>query len=283
MKRCPGFSLIELLIVIAVFSVLTGIVILMLQGGFESYSFCHEELLLQRHLDNCLKYVINGEYSRYGLQDALEIVEAKNDKIAIVPTWIDDSHYIKTFESKKKIVTLNRPVKKSGGIPVVKLKKVRDESDHKKFIQEEEFELFPATFIPGEGKNPLILDDKIQLDGHLPDDSQLQIYFYPDSTQYPDTILTLGYDTSKKLLFRTYKSKPITIPPHLPKDIKISAFNLHYFDNKNQELVFDQGKSIPRESISCISAIKVSLTMEFKGREKELSSFIYLKNICLGN
>ena len=87
-KNTSGFSLIELLIVISVFSILTGIVILMLQGGYESYSFCQEELLLQKYLDTCIEQITSGGYAAYGLQDTLEIVEAKKDKIAIVPLLV---------------------------------------------------------------------------------------------------------------------------------------------------------------------------------------------------
>ena len=87
-----ALTLIELLIAITISTILGGATVLMLRSGLDAYIYSEEQVLIQKILDETLEEISGESFKSYGIKDALEILEAKEDSISFLPLWADDSH-----------------------------------------------------------------------------------------------------------------------------------------------------------------------------------------------
>ena len=90
-KSSKGFTLLELLVVVAMLTFLIGTISLTIDGSLASWSYTKEQLSLQKVLMETMNVMIQGDYEMYGLKDSMEIMEAEPDKVAFVPPWADVS------------------------------------------------------------------------------------------------------------------------------------------------------------------------------------------------
>src|SRR3990167_1584084 len=71
-----GFTLIELLISIVLIVIISSAVFFAVQGSLDSWSWCRDQLSLQKVLAETMDTVISGSVQSFGLKDSLEIVSA---------------------------------------------------------------------------------------------------------------------------------------------------------------------------------------------------------------
>ena len=72
-------------------------------GAFESWQYCQEQLSLQKILAETMDQVISGTVKEPGLKDALEIVSAGKKSVEFVPPWVDDTHSSRSEEHTSEL------------------------------------------------------------------------------------------------------------------------------------------------------------------------------------
>jgi len=263
-----GITLIELLIALAVTSILVSVVVLALKASLDIYHFVQEDLILQKVLDEVLQETADGDFESYGIRDSLEILSASSDSIVFVPLWIDDTHRAKGLKPQPEKFILNRPFKAGAGLP----------------IGEVEFEInprpvwkpLPLELLLGEHKNPSKPDDLVISKDPLPAGAKVRFIFHPDATNFPDCTMTIKLD--KDEMTRRYKNETEILPRHNIRGVTLKNIRFQYFDNTNTEILPLDTGSISKEHIPGITAVKLSLTAAKDKKTKQGSVFVNIRN-----
>ncbi len=114
-KRVRAFTLIELLMSIAIATVITAAIYFSLSSALESWEYSQDQLALQKVLSETMEEVVSGTAAVYGLRDSLEIIAAGAKRIEFVPPWTDDTHSV---ASRDFIYTLNRRIKPGAAVAI---------------------------------------------------------------------------------------------------------------------------------------------------------------------
>jgi len=262
-KLNRAVTLMELLIAIAISTLLGATTVTMLTSSLDAYFFSEEQALVQKILDETLEEISGESMRTHGIKDALEILEAKEDSISFICLWVDDSH---RFSSKKRSFTLNRPFKLGSPIPIFEFRTNNKES----------FKPASISFIPYQQIFKGKPQDAVILNEPIPTGSQVRIIFQPEPKQAPDVIMNLSWDSKIGRILRTYKNKTESIPKKQYKELKLIEAKFQYFDNTNTQIP----ASVPEELLSSISAVKITLRLESKEQRKtyQASSFVSLRN-----
>jgi prepilin-type N-terminal cleavage/methylation domain-containing protein len=254
-----GLTLLELLITIAISSLLGATTVLMLRSSLDAYLYGEEQALINKILDDTLEEISGESFKNYGIKDALQILEARQDAIIFIPLWIDDSHRITTRNQR---LILNRPFDSGSAIPTLEFR-TKDR---------EIFEPAPITFIPRQGTIGALQKDVVIPKASLATGSQVNIIFQPDSRISSDVIMRLNWDSQTGQFLRTYKNKTERIPKGQYKGIRLTQARFQYFDNSNTEIV----PPVPEQLLSAISAVKISLTLESTAQIKKRQAFTFI-------
>lgn len=252
-KKDIGLTLIELMVAIAVSTILTGAVVFVLKGGLDAYFYSQEQILLEKVLDEGLDEVIGAGFEGYGIKDALEVLEISPTAIKFVPMWIDDSHVVKSEYAEgiqgEDVYTLNRPLKPGAALPIAEVFEPLDTSyPAKKGIWRRQ----TIAFIPPKADDPAKLDEKVYLSKKAVPGSRVRFIFQPDASAFEDCAVEIFWQDGR--LMRRYKGDVKTIPADDIAGVKLSGFKMQYFDNTNTEVAPD------KDNIANITAVKVNLT-----------------------
>lgn len=262
-KTRHALTLIELLIAISISTLLGGATVFMLRSSLDAYIYAEEQALIHKILDETLEEITGEGLRNYGIKDALEILEAKEDTISFACLWIDDT---KRVSSAKKTFTLNRPFKPGSPIPLLEFK-ANDKAN---------FTPSAITFIPRNDAAKSKTEDAVILNQPIPVGSELKIMFQPETRNYPDVAMKLKWDAQTGVFIRTYMNRKELIPRVQFKGFKLVQAKFQYFDNTNSEVL----TPVPAELFSTISAVKLILYLEpeSKGKLYQASAFINLRN-----
>jgi len=258
-----AFTLIELLIAIAISTILGGATVLMLRSGLDAYIYSEEQALIQKVLGETLEEISGESFKAYGIKDALEILEAKEDSITFLPLWVDDSH---RPSGKKQKFILNRTFSLGSSLPTLELRA----NDREDFVPA------PITFIPHQETSKGKPQDSVIPNEPLATGSQAHIVFQPDPQRFSDVIMRLSWDSLGGRFLRIYINKTEVIPKSKYKGFKLTQARFQYFDNTNMEIP----APVLAQLLSAISAVRISLSLESKSQGKmwEASRFINLRN-----
>ena len=258
-----ALTLIELLVAIAISTILGGATVLMLRSGLDAYIYGEEQALIQKVLDETLEEISGEGFRTPGIKDSLEILEAKEDSISFLPLWIDDSYRV---TAKKQKFVLNRPLKLGSSLPILESRA----NDKEAFLPK------PITFIPHQETNQGKPEDSVYVNEPLATGSQVRIIFQPDSRYFSDVIMRLSWDSLNGRFLRTYKNKAEVIPKVQYKGFRLIQARFQYFDNTNTEIP----APVPAELLSIVSGVRIVLSLESKsqGKIREASRFINLRN-----
>lgn len=270
-----GLTLVELLIAISIASILTGIVVLMLTTGFESYSLGQTEVLLEKTLDESLSKIAFGSFDTYGIKDALEIIEAKTDSITFVPLWTDESHLLKPEHGIANIFSktpfvLNRPHKPGSPVPIAEISSGYGPRRSGRWKE------VPIEFVPAKKGDPERLKDKVFLKSPAGSTGRIRFIYHPDTGNFPDTRMTINFE--KNRISSDYKGKKVNIPRYSTPGFGLSKLEFFYYDNFNTEI---------KGRMPNITAVKINMKAFFGTEEKTLRTiegftFVNLRNTRTG-
>jgi prepilin-type N-terminal cleavage/methylation domain-containing protein len=270
-----GLTLIELLIAITISAILAGTTVLMLKSSLDAYTFSQDEAFTQKILDETLAQLSSGTYNTWGIQDAVEITEARVDAFSFMPLWVDSSHRIASMATGEQEFVLNRPFKAGAPLPIFEFK--RSGSG--------EFGTAAIKFFLAENNTQGVSSpDRVILAEPLPSDASLiNIIFHPDSGSFSDTVMKISWSAQKSAFIRQYGGRTDIIPPKVYKEFKLNNAAFQYYDNNNTEILpASSSGAVAQDSLSSITAIKINLYITpsnaERGKTRQASSFVNLRN-----
>lgn len=260
-----SLTLVELLVAIAVASILVGGIALVLRAGLDTYSVANEEIFLQKVLDKALDDIASGGFESYGVKDALKILEATPASITFVPLWVDDSHRV--IEPKRPLV-LNRPFEPGASFPIVEVS----------LPGKRGYDPVPVTFILGSHEGLMKPDDKVIVNKPIPGGSKVRVVYQPDPRYFPDVAMIIQWDISTNSIKKRYKNQSTSVSFGDTPRVTLEEIRFQYFDNTNTEILPDRRiDAIPEELLAGITAIKVTATASTPEKSKKQSTFINLR------
>jgi len=256
-------TLIELLIAIAISSLLGVTVAFMFRNTLDIYLFSEEQALMQKILDETIEEISGEGFKNYGIKDALEILIANKNSLSFSCPWIEET---RRFKRNKKTLELKHPLKPGASIPILETKGPFDEN----------FSPVPITFIPHKETSTGKTKDVIILKEQLPHGSQIRIIFEPQTEGFSDVIMNISWDKHLGRIIRTYKNKQEFIPRGNIRNFKLTEVTFQYFNNTNHQIP----APVSEELLSAISAVKVTLCLENRQnkRKRQAIAFINLRN-----
>lgn len=249
-------TLIELLIALAITTILFGVVLLMFRTSLESFFISQRSLYLQKVLDEILTDIIDGGAESYGIIDAVEFKDLSDTTLSFIPLWVDAP---KNSADNKRFI-LTKAFSEGGPLPFVEIKT----SNSEKFVP------MPVTFYSN--------NNIIEFDSALPSGSKIKAIYLPGSDD-SEVIFNLKWDTKNKSLIAQYRKRERKIPKYSSEGVSISEVRFEYFDNTNK-LIEPNSKTHKLDSslFPLVSAVKVLAKVASKGEVREGFVFVNLRN-----
>ena len=253
-----AFTLIELLISLAIATIITAAIYFSLDTALESWNYSRDQMAIQKVLSEVMDEIISGTLEVYGLQDSLEIKTAQTTKVEFVPPWTDDNH---SAASGDFVYTLDRRIKPGTGVPIGEIK----------LPDSDEYESVPVKTVDLEDA----LVSQVRLGIPAPAGSQVRFIYFPDAKTDPDTAKTIWWDSQNQQVYVQDINDIKNISKN-PFDVKITKMRLNYYDNANTLITdFD---AVDEGDLSRVTGIEVYLEAELGQNRQSLISFINLRN-----
>ena len=257
-KKRTGFTLVELLMSIAITVVIAGALYFSLGAALESWSFTKDQLALQMVLNEINEDVMVGLADGYGIKDSLEIITAASTRIEYVPLWVDDTHI---SETRNQEFVLNRKYKAGTGRLVTDV-----------FFPEAETSRIVRAAIKDEKDSQV---SRIRLLEAVPTGSSLRFVYHPDATVSPDAIKAVWWVNEDKAIYSEYNDELVEISDN-PFGVEITGFTLKYFDNANN-LITESGHVDSRDIVAA-TGVELHLEARLNNYKKSLLSFMSMRN-----
>lgn len=255
-----GFTLIELIIAIAISTLITAALYFSLKTALESWDFSQDQLLLQQVSSRVMEELVEGLPGTYGLRDALEVVDGAPAQVVTVMPWTDDTHDVYTGITT---YTLNKHIKPGTNLPI----------SEALLPASNEYKTVPVSLVDT-GKSEDYT--QLKLDMAVPSGSRLRFTFYPDYKRDADVLETFRYDSEAQGIFIDDKDGARQVYKN-PFGIKITDFKLRYFDNTNTELGSEG--SLSTSDIPVITGIEISFKAQSRnGNTRQTVTFVSLRN-----
>jgi len=262
-----GFTLIELIIAIAVSVMIIGVLYFALKSALDSWQTSQDQLMLQQVSSNIMEELTEGMPDTYGLRDALEIANASSQQVSVVMPWTDNTHDV---FSGINLYTLNKYMKPGTGLPITEAL----------LPETREYKAVPVILVD-QGKS----DDRpvVRLKIDVPAGSHLRFTFHPDYKKDAGVLSDFRFDESENAIFIDNDEGSNEISQN-NFGIKITNFLIRYYDNTNTEL--GVGGNISNDDIPMITGLEIAFKAESKNKNtRETVSFVSLRNapMCSGN
>ncbi|MFH1645570.1 MAG: prepilin-type N-terminal cleavage/methylation domain-containing protein [Candidatus Omnitrophota bacterium] len=253
-----AFTLIELMVAIAISAVITGAIYFSLDTALESWGYSRDHLAMQKVLNEVTDMIASGSGITYGIRDGLEVIEATSERIAFVPPWTDNTH---TVASRGFVYTMNRKMKPGTSVPIAEVR-MRGSNDYLPI---------PISMIDKKGA----LQTQLRLSLHVPVGNRLFFTYHPDSDVNADVIKTIWWDPDNKNIYSKYLNEVTNVSENA-FGVEIVDFSFRYYNNYN-ELLVKKG-TVPRRDISLISGIEIFMKVQLGEHQKSILSFVALRN-----
>ncbi len=254
-----GFTLIELIISIALTVIIASAVYFSMNSALESWTYCNDQLSLQKVLAESMDRVISGTVKYYGLKDSLEIVTAGRARMEFIPPWVDDTHA--ATSNRNFIYTLNRKIKPGSAVPIGEIK----------LSEVNRWRLVPVQLVPMENNESL----QVKLGLSVPDGSELRFVYHPDWKEEPDVVRRVYWEKSTKQIMFDSGDQVENISKN-PFGVEILSVNFNYYATNNQ-LVSDQ-EWVDEGDLQVITGVQVEIEARLGQYVQKLVRFVNLRN-----
>ncbi len=258
-------TLIELLVSIAIASILAGVTVFMLYSTMNAYFFGQNDVILQQKMSEVMESLCEGKFESYGVKDSLKLLSAGEHSVAFVPPWVEGPYDI----TSDRTYTLELPLEPGSPIPIVEAKK----EGAKDYLPT------PITFIYGDHKTEYKPDDKVILQDFLPVGSNIKIIYQPEST-FEKAVMTFKFDPDSKKLIKNYKERIDDIPERVSDNFELTKCNFEYYDNTNTKINFNENGQIAPELLPMVTAIMVDISGMIYAKDKKEVLKKDLLNYC---
>ncbi|MBN1522796.1 MAG: prepilin-type N-terminal cleavage/methylation domain-containing protein, partial [Candidatus Aureabacteria bacterium] len=251
-----AFTLVELLIAIALSTIISATIIYVFKAGLDSWEYGQGQALCQLSDETAVEKIIEGDYFYDGLREALEIIKAQETEIQFVPWYVQTVDKIEPGEKYQ----LERTLLKGASFPVGEVFNEKTKSY--------EFRNMGYLFEKTETSSREFVRFHVsQFYRHG------RVIYYPDPRVHEDVIMRIYYEPSKKMIYREYLgvTKPLFRGEH-----NIISLSFRYFDSTNSEI--DPGRiNISKTLTTPVTAVSVEVTAESGSETYTLKSFVNIR------
>lgn len=267
MSAARGLTFVELLISIAVLSIIAGLDAALLQTGIEAWTFGMTQVSLQRVGDKLMNELLEGGFEGDGIQDGVAMHEASIDAIGFVPLWTDRSHKPDRIRNKEQRFVLERQFKPGATTPIGQVKEPGSE----------DFVSYPVQLSYGEGQDPGAPDDGVKFLQPIPSGSEIKILYTPDAESDPQVVKVFRWDPSSRRVYASYAGTTQDLMSHYD-NVEVERCAFLYYDNLNRLLPLQEGRLSPL-NLKRATAVKIYLLLKRSGEFKEFTSFTNVRNV----
>ena len=256
-----GFTLIELIVSIALLVIISAAVYFAVDGAFQSWTYCRDQLGLQKVLTETMDKVVSGTVKSFGVKDSLEIVAAGRSRIEFVPPWVDDTH---SSANQEFIYTLNGRIKPGSPMPIGEIR----------MPESEKWRLVPVRMIPLEDDTSA----QVKLGLSVPESSELRFIYHPDWKNEPDAIRKIFWDPKTKELFEERGDQVENLSKNF-FGVEVLEVKFSYFTNHNDPLM--ERESVDENDLELITGVQVEITASLHEQTQKMVRFVNLRNAPL--
>lgn len=253
-----SFTLIELIVSIAIATLITGAIFFSLNTALESWGYSRDQLALQKVISDIIDEIINGRGSDYGIRDSFEIITAGDERIEFVPPWTDDSH---SLANAAHVYTLNRRVKPGTGVPIGEIK----------LFENKKYQPAPTKMIYLEDSEL----SQVKLSISAPLGSDLRFIYHPDSQKHNDTIKAIWWDKETGQVYCQNREGVDNLSRN-PFGVKVVDFKLRYYDNANS--LITESNWVDNRDLNMITGIELFIEVALGSSKQSLITFVNLRN-----
>lgn len=256
-----GFTLLELLVVVALLAFISASMVFAMQGALESWSYTKDQLSLQKVLSETMNMMMNGSVERYGLKDSLQIMEASAEGVAFVPPWMDESHRAATEDI---VYTLNRPLKPGAATPIGQVK----------LESSSEWHVVPVKRVELEGEKRT----QVRLGVVPPESADLRFIFHPDANRTRDAVQRIYWDEDEHAIYLNTGNDTEMISKN-PFGVRFDQVQFFYFTTGNVPVGMEGG--VPDSQLPVITGVEVGLEASVGSVKQTLVNFVSFRNAPL--
>ena len=253
-----GFTLIELMVSIALVVIISAAVYFAVEGALDSWTYCRDQLGLQKVLTETMDHMVSGTVKQFGLKDSLEIVAAGAHRVEFVPPWVDDTH---AAANRAFIYTLNGKMKAGSPVPVGEIK----------MPETNQWRLVPVQVVPLEDNDTT----QVKLGLSVPEGSDLRFFYHPDWKKEPDAVRKIFWDPKTKQLLLEHGDQVENLSKNF-FGMEILNVNFVYFTNHN-DLITDR-EWVEEADLQSITGIEVTIEARINDQTQKLVRFLNLRN-----
>ncbi len=262
-----GFTLIEVVISVAIIAIIGGVVALLINSIIESWQYTANRIELQKAASDIIGELVQGGFEANGIRDAVDFAYCGPDSITFLPLWVDDTHKLDPAANKEQKFTLNRQFKVGSSIPLAQ----------GKLPESNDWSTLQVKFTYGSSNEPKRLDDVVQVLDPIPYGSQIKFTFTPESASDPNTQKSFTWNHEDKHIYKTYKEKTDDILRTIP-EVKVERLLFMYYDNLNQQIAAGSAGYLTAEQIKRATAVKIYLFLTRKGDWRESVTYTNIRN-----
>jgi len=257
-QRIAGFTLLELLISIAISAIIAGAIYFSLNTALDSWEYTKDQLALQKVLNEVSEKIQAGTVTSFGLKDSLEVIAAGRRRMEFVAPWTDDTH---TALDRGFVYTLNANVKPGTAVPIAEVK----------LFESDEYRFIPVELVREEETRR----SRVRLGQVVPRGSQLRFTYHPDADRTPDAIKYIWHDEDDMAVYCERAGEVEEISEN-PFDVKITKMELRYYDRSNN--LITESDWVDNRDLYLITGIELLMEARLGQYKKTLLSFVTLRN-----
>ena len=257
-----GFTLIELMVSIALLVIISAAVYFAVDGAFGSWTYCRDQLGLQKVLTETMEKVVSGTVQSFGVKDSLEIVAAGVNRVEFVPPWVDDTH---SAANQAFVYTLNGKMKPGSPVPIGEIR----------MPESQKWRLVPVKMVPTEDDTTAL----VKLGLSVPEGSDLRFAYHPDWQNEPDAVRKIFWDPKTKQLLWEHGDQVENLAKNF-FGVEILRVKFDYFTNHNDPVAIDHDW-VDDKDLDGITAIQVEIEARLRDQTQRLVRFVNLRNAPL--
>jgi hypothetical protein len=243
---------------IALVVIISAAVYFAVDGAFDSWVYCRDQLSLQKVLIETMDKVVSGTVKQFGLKDSLEIVAAGSRRVEFVPPWIDDTH---SAADRSFIYTLNGRLQLGSPVPIGEIR----------MPETNLWRLVPVQVIPLEDNEAT----QVKLGLSVPEGSDLRFFYHPDWKNEPDAARKIIWDPKTKELLMEHGDQVENLSKNF-FGMEILNVKFSYFTSHN-DLVTDR-EWVDEEDLKTITGVEAEIEARLGVQTQKLVRFVNLRN-----
>ena len=247
------------MVAIALMVIIVSSIYFAVNGAFDSWTYCRDQLGLQKVLTETMDKVISGTVKDFGMKDSLEIVSAGSTRLEFIPPWVDDTH---SAANREFVYTLNGKMKSGSPVPIGEIR----------MPETNRWRLVPVQIMTSEDNEKTL----VKLGLSVPEGSDLRFVYHPDPIKEPDGVSKVYWDPkTKDILFERGDHVE-----NLSKNffgVEILDVKFSYYTNHNDRVT--DREWVDEGDLQVITGIQVELEARLGQQTQKLVRFVDRKSV----